>query len=659
MPRRTILALVLALAGCIDRPTGPGGGVEEPEVSRGAYQLLVERYSPTLQRSFYTMAPDGSLVGAFLGVPDDARVLAPAPDGRTIAYLRRALSGDQHVWLMNRDGGERRPLLEGTRVVAHVAWSPDGARLAFEQTTLTETADIWVMSASGAGATNLTPDPFPGVWFDRHPTWSPDGARIAFSSTRSGPTRLWTMRATGGDFVQVLPQTVEASERSPAWSPDGAWIAFLGADANVEGIGVVRPNGADYRLFPVAGDVSPPVWAPDGRLLYTTDAEGNAEVYALDPTTGASTNLTRHTDHDVRVTPLRYVAPAAWLGYAAPARYTTNAANPPGIGVGDLNEDGLPEVAVLQPAQELVRLLGGTGGGGLAPLGALTAPADQRALAVADVSRDGTADLVVLGPQELVVYRGGPEGPGLPTTHPLGGDARGLAAFDFDADGSTDLAAVHEGGGSGFRMLVHGARSDDGELIAISDYGTPFPGAGRACAGDVTGEGAGDVVVLTSGAAAPLVLAPGHGDITFGEPVVAATAPPTGAADVPLCADLNGDRRADVALLQPGQAAALSLLQSTGAGFGAPVPVAVRGTSVAAADVDRDGDADLLLAAPSQGAVLFLRNRGDGRFAQPTAIATGGAPLRIAAAEMNGDLWPDLVAADPDGTVTVLLNRGR
>jgi Tol biopolymer transport system component len=110
---------------------------------------------------------------------------------------------------MNREGGERRPLLEGARVMAHVAWSPDGARLAFEQTTLTETSDIWVMNASGSGATNLTPDPFPGVWFDRHPAWSPDGTRIAFSSTRSGPSRLWTTRATGGDFVQVLPSVRE------------------------------------------------------------------------------------------------------------------------------------------------------------------------------------------------------------------------------------------------------------------------------------------------------------------------------------------------------------------------------------------------------------------------------------------------------------------
>ena len=629
---------------------------DEGQLPADADRLLVERRSRSGERSFYTMDLDGSSTAPFPGVPGDATLLVPSPDGRTIAYLRSTEEGSVHLWLMGPEGEGRRPLLEGERMVEHAAWSPDASRLAVEQSTPTTTTDIWVVELAG-GATNLTPDPLPGIIFDRSPSWSPAGTRIVFSSNRSGTTRLWTMNDDGTDPVEVVPAAETGIQMTPAWSPDGEMIAFRTGSPGAPAIAIVRPDGAGYRAFPLAGQVGPPLWAPDGRVLYTSDPEGNFEVYAIDPASGESVNLTRHRDHDLRVAPLRHVVPDPWLGFGAPDPYTLNRPDPPAIAAGDVNTDGLRDLVALAPSISAVSILLGRPGGRFEPLGNLEAGIDQRAVVIDDVSRDGADDIVVLDPGALSVWRGGSQGPGLSTSHPFGGDGRGLAAADFDGDGSVDLAAVHDGGEDRVRMRVWGA-NPEGELIAILDYAADASAPGLACACDATGEGYPDVVITTADPAAPVVLAPGQGDISFGLAIPTAPGVPATASATPLCEDLNGDRRADLALLVGGEPGGLRILHATGAGFEHAQEIALRASGIAAADTDRDGDVDLLLAASEPGGIVHLRNRGDGRFAAPVVIGPGETPLRILAADLDGDDWPDLVTSS-GARLDVRRNLGR
>jgi len=207
-------------------------------------------------------------------------------------------------------------------------------------------------------------------------------------------------------------------------------------------------------------------------------------------------------------------------------------------------------------------------------------------------------------------------------------------------------------------VSVHAAGAA-GELVWILDGATDFSSPVAACAGDATGEGEPDVLVLADDPAAPLVLLPGHGDGTFAAALAAA--PPgftAAAAAVPACPDLDGDRRADLAILDPG-GAGLALLRSAGDAFGPPDAVGVVGTALAAADLDRDGDVDLVAAGPGATDVLFLRNLGDGRLARAAPFPAGGSPRALAAADLDGDAWPDLVVALADGRVAVLRNLGR
>ncbi|MGA8891886.1 MAG: VCBS repeat-containing protein, partial [Anaeromyxobacteraceae bacterium] len=280
-----------------------------------------------------------------------------------------------------------------------------------------------------------------------------------------------------------------------------------------------------------------------------------------------------------------------------------------------------------------------------------------RAIAAGPVAGDGAGDLVILEADAIALHRGSPGGPGIAERASLLGPATGMALADLDRDALLDVAVVVERPGTGFHLGVYRVDGND-RLTFNLDLATDFTGAGRPCAGDVDGDGSPDLVVLTSSPDAPVLVLRGRGDITFSAPEVAGTAVSTGADTVPLCADLDGDGRADLALVQPGRSPGISVLRSLGASFEPGHALDVAAVDAAAGDLDRDGDVDLVVAAADGNRLLFLRNLGDGRFAAPVEVPLGGAPARVLVTDLDADLWPDVVVAGRDGTVAVLRNQG-
>ena len=288
---RAIALTVLVAGACSGDTTSPPATIVPPPPG---FQLLIESLGPTGVLSYDLRDSDGTHVTPFGALPDSADTLTPSPDGRRIAFLKydfvRAVV---HLWTMGRDGSSPRVLQGGDQWVSGPSWSPDGTRIAFTNNTPDLINDIWVVNADGSGAVNLTPDPFPGVFFDRMPAWSPDGRRIAFSSNRSGTTRIWTMNADGSNPT-LLPTTDSTAQLLPLWSPDGTHLAWLSvAPHNALSISVARADGSGHVQFPQAATgVRPTAWLPDGRIAFASNAGLGFDIFALDPATGTTTDLT-------------------------------------------------------------------------------------------------------------------------------------------------------------------------------------------------------------------------------------------------------------------------------------------------------------------------------------------------------------------------------
>lgn len=151
----------------------------------------------------------------------------------------------------------------------------------------------------------------------------------------------------------------------------------------------------------------------------------------------------------------------------------------------------------------------------------------------------------------------------------------------------------------------------------------------------------------------------GNADGSFQAPVeqnIAAYAPVQLATT-----DLNGDQIADLVVLGGGQSTTVqNIIPLYGNSTGVFSPEfrtgpGVYGSQLVIGDANGDGHPDLMLAEANQGITVLL-NQGDGTFAAPKTFASSGLiindalvpdyPAGVATAALNGDGVPDLVVAN-------------
>ena len=245
-----------------------------------------------------------------------------SPDGARVAYVRNFMDvmkdkPRSHLWVVNADGSDHRPLTTGDGNESSPRWSPDGKRLVYigDAGGKDQLFCRWMDTGQTAQLTRGTQSP-------ATPAWSPDGKQIAFAMfvedpdeafvdpptkpegaewakppkvfrkaiyrfdgkgyLKPGYWHLFVVPAEGGAPRQLthgpfnhLQTDPEAGPQSPTWTPDGKHILLSAnrrPDAEYERIDtevydVAVADGAIHPLTNRRGPDENPVISPDGKLI--------------------------------------------------------------------------------------------------------------------------------------------------------------------------------------------------------------------------------------------------------------------------------------------------------------------------------------------------------------------------------------------------------
>ncbi|MFG0300427.1 MAG: S41 family peptidase [Phycisphaerales bacterium JB047] len=211
------------------------------------------------------------------------------------------------IWIVDKDGGEARPVASPAGQEQHPKFSPDEAHIAFVGNYEGD-RDLYTVPTAGGIPMRVTHHPANERLLD----WTPDGDLLfSFNGLSGNPAhqKLFKVNAKGG-MPEALPVPYGATG---SVSPDGEWLAYT-------------PNSRDFRTWKryrggLATDIwlfnlktnesrkvtdwegtdTIPMWHKD-TLYYLSDngEEGRLNIWSYNPSKDEHKQITKFTDDDVK-----------------------------------------------------------------------------------------------------------------------------------------------------------------------------------------------------------------------------------------------------------------------------------------------------------------------------------------------------------------------
>jgi len=226
-----------------------------------------------------------------------------SPDGTKIAFFTSE-KGELSLWVMNRDGQDKKKLINLERSNAYIGmrgnelcWSPDGKKLAY--------------NAAGPRYYDHAPSPLNPPTGNKVMVVERIGYKAFYYYSDMRRTYVYIIPAEGGKPEQV--SFGDYDYHSLSWSPDGKWVACVsnrtGKDEFNHNNDICLLSLDGKKLIQLTKTIGPeymPVWSLDGqeiaylgRVRDKRSKESDAEfpkVYVIPAKGGQPINLTEPLD---------------------------------------------------------------------------------------------------------------------------------------------------------------------------------------------------------------------------------------------------------------------------------------------------------------------------------------------------------------------------
>lgn len=180
-----------------------------------------------------------------------------SPDGSQIAFHSN-LDGDNEIYIINRDGTDRRQLTDNIADDLGPDWSPDGRHIAYHTDVWGSPYEIAVIDIQTQESRRLTDTDD----INSFATWSPDGTRLAFHviNTVDLAVNIYIMQADGSN-LRAITNTPER-DAFPDWSPYGTELIYQNGLEGISGIFILPLDGQEPRAITGRQMNYLPEWEP-------------------------------------------------------------------------------------------------------------------------------------------------------------------------------------------------------------------------------------------------------------------------------------------------------------------------------------------------------------------------------------------------------------